>query len=296
MVRPSAVLRETGSWPCASVSAWVGIERSDCASGAGWVGSRRAGPCLLPIPGAVCRRFSRSRSALARVTASVRWGTAARHSSAVVLGSVAAVVRASASAGSPHTTTASTAPPSASPGHSTDPVRVHTAHLRGHDSTGHIAKLVDSDRIEIPDADGGHRLRVSLRALWPAQDPHSHPYRRRFAGSGRPPGPDSPHQAASAGTIRRRPRHCTPRHPHSLPAAVAVPGLISALTNLIGACAQAAGEVYGPIAAAPPDQEGVEMETLSCHAGRDVRPAAARPDPARWPDAVAREDAASRCA
>ncbi|MFF0195622.1 hypothetical protein [Streptomyces anulatus] len=40
--------------------------------------------------------------------------------------------------------------------------------------------------------------------------------------------------------------------------------LIAALTNLIGACAEAAGEAYGPIAAAPPDQEAVEVQMLSC--------------------------------
>ncbi|NUW02896.1 hypothetical protein [Streptomyces sp. CAI 127] len=74
--------------------------------------------------------------------------------------------------------------------------------------------------------------------------------------------------------------------------------LIAALTTLIGACAGAAGEVYGPIAAAPPDQEGVAVETLSC-----IRVAMSAPllldmarseDAARWPEEVVREDAASR--
>ncbi|MFB8020783.1 hypothetical protein ACFC36_19685 [Streptomyces rubiginosohelvolus] len=74
--------------------------------------------------------------------------------------------------------------------------------------------------------------------------------------------------------------------------------LIAALTTLIGACAEAAGEVYGPIAAATPDQEGVEVEALSC-----IRVAMSAPslldlarseDATRWPDAVVREVAASR--
>ncbi|MFI5654876.1 hypothetical protein ACIA71_27060 [Streptomyces anulatus] len=56
--------------------------------------------------------------------------------------------------------------------------------------------------------------------------------------------------------------------------------------------------MYGPIAAAPPDQEGVEVETLSC-----MRVAMSGPllldlprseDTARWPAAVTREDAVSR--
>ncbi|MFD3819794.1 hypothetical protein ACFWRZ_32435 [Streptomyces rubiginosohelvolus] len=74
--------------------------------------------------------------------------------------------------------------------------------------------------------------------------------------------------------------------------------LIAALSTLIGACAEAAGEVYGPIAAAPPDQEAVPVETLSC-----IRVALSAPllldlarseDEARWPEAVVREEAASR--
>ncbi|MFF4934886.1 hypothetical protein ACFY2H_39425 [Streptomyces griseofuscus] len=40
--------------------------------------------------------------------------------------------------------------------------------------------------------------------------------------------------------------------------------LIAALTQLIGACAEAASAVYRPIAAAPPDQEGVEVNLLPC--------------------------------
>ncbi|MGQ4732579.1 hypothetical protein ACUN3E_33610 [Streptomyces sp. Ju416(a)] len=73
--------------------------------------------------------------------------------------------------------------------------------------------------------------------------------------------------------------------------------LIAALTVLIGECAEAAGEVYGPIAVAPPDQEAVVVETLSC-----IRVAMSAPllldmarseDDGRWPEAVVREDAAS---
>lgn len=56
--------------------------------------------------------------------------------------------------------------------------------------------------------------------------------------------------------------------------------------------------MYGPIAAAPPDQQDVGVETLAC-----VRVAMSAPllldmarseDAARWPQAVVREDAASR--
>ncbi|MFF8747170.1 hypothetical protein [Streptomyces californicus] len=74
--------------------------------------------------------------------------------------------------------------------------------------------------------------------------------------------------------------------------------LIAALASLVGACAEAAGEVYGPIAAAPPDQEAVEVQPLS-----SVRVALSGPllldmargeDAARWPGEVAREDAAAR--
>ncbi|MFH9656395.1 hypothetical protein ACH4MN_35415 [Streptomyces anulatus] len=55
--------------------------------------------------------------------------------------------------------------------------RVHTAHLRGHDPAEHIAKLtsLNPDRIKIPDTDEGRRLRASLRALRPAQNPHPQP-------------------------------------------------------------------------------------------------------------------------
>ncbi|MFB7482682.1 hypothetical protein ACFUEM_30750 [Streptomyces anulatus] len=55
--------------------------------------------------------------------------------------------------------------------------RVHTAHLRGHDPAEYIARLtsLNPDRIKIPDTDDGRRLRASLRALRPAQNPHPQP-------------------------------------------------------------------------------------------------------------------------
>ncbi|WP_405191609.1 hypothetical protein OG473_38355 [Streptomyces anulatus] len=55
--------------------------------------------------------------------------------------------------------------------------RVHVAHLRGHDPAEHIAKLtsLNPDRIKIPDTADGRRLRTSLRALRPAQNPHPQP-------------------------------------------------------------------------------------------------------------------------
>ncbi|MGX1952670.1 hypothetical protein ACWIGY_20525 [Streptomyces anulatus] len=55
--------------------------------------------------------------------------------------------------------------------------RVHTAQLRGHDPADYIARLtsLNPDRIKIPDTDDGRRLRASLRALRPAQNPHPQP-------------------------------------------------------------------------------------------------------------------------
>ncbi len=47
--------------------------------------------------------------------------------------------------------------------------------------------------------------------------------------------------------------------------------LIAALTSLIGACASAAGDVYGPIAAADPGQDAVPVSKLQC-----VQPACPR--------------------
>ncbi|MFF2375080.1 hypothetical protein ACFVUW_11935 [Streptomyces xiamenensis] len=52
---------------------------------------------------------------------------------------------------------------------------------------------------------------------------------------------------------------------------------IAALTELIGACAQAAGAAYGPIAAAPPEQEGIEVSLLPC-----VRLGLRSKSPAAW--------------
>lgn len=74
--------------------------------------------------------------------------------------------------------------------------------------------------------------------------------------------------------------------------------LIAALTTLIGACADAAGAVYEPIAAAPPGQEGVAVDLMPL---RKVATSAAAlldfardEDDARWPAAVAREQAQAR--
>lgn len=56
--------------------------------------------------------------------------------------------------------------------------------------------------------------------------------------------------------------------------------------------------MYGPIAIAPPDQEGVEVQTLSCMrvalSGPLLLDIARSEDAARWPGEVAREDAAAR--
>ncbi|MFJ3848356.1 hypothetical protein ACIPV3_30260 [Streptomyces albidoflavus] len=73
--------------------------------------------------------------------------------------------------------------------------------------------------------------------------------------------------------------------------------LIAALTQLIGACAEAAGTVYRLIAAAPPDQEGVEVDLLPCLqvsvSAALLLDVARAEDDARWPAAVERERAAS---
>ncbi|MER5973329.1 hypothetical protein ABT112_26990 [Streptomyces sp. NPDC002055] len=69
--------------------------------------------------------------------------------------------------------------------------------------------------------------------------------------------------------------------------------LIAALTALVGACADAAGEVYRPIAAAPPGQEAVEVAVLPCIqvslSAAPLLDLARAEDDARWPAAVARE-------
>ncbi|MFE2850199.1 hypothetical protein ACFXJO_03600 [Streptomyces lavendulae] len=70
--------------------------------------------------------------------------------------------------------------------------------------------------------------------------------------------------------------------------------LIATLTKLIGDCAHAAGAVYGPIADAAPEQDGVAVSllpivVLSAAAGPRLD-AARQEDAGRWPDAVAREE------
>ncbi|MFJ1601559.1 hypothetical protein [Streptomyces sp. NPDC088261] len=82
--------------------------------------------------------------------------------------------------------------------------------------------------------------------------------------------------------------------------------LIAALTSLIGACAEAAGAVYNPVAAAPPGQEGVEVTLLPClqvsGAAALLLDRARAEDAARWPAAASweREESgrtyAARCA
>ncbi|MCZ4124975.1 hypothetical protein [Streptomyces sp. H39-S7] len=69
--------------------------------------------------------------------------------------------------------------------------------------------------------------------------------------------------------------------------------LIAALTELIGACAEAAGEVYRPIAAAPPGQEAVAVALLPCVqvslTAATLLDMARAEDEARWPAVVVRE-------
>ncbi|MDX3166006.1 hypothetical protein PV516_19650 [Streptomyces scabiei] len=69
--------------------------------------------------------------------------------------------------------------------------------------------------------------------------------------------------------------------------------LIATLTSLIRACAEAAGAVYQPIAAAPPGQETVEVDLLPCLqvslSAATLLDLARAEDDARWPTAVARE-------
>ncbi|MEU1668509.1 hypothetical protein ABZ547_34005 [Streptomyces sparsogenes] len=73
--------------------------------------------------------------------------------------------------------------------------------------------------------------------------------------------------------------------------------LIAALTQLIGACAEAAGTVYQPIADAPPDQEAVEVDLLPCIqvslSAALLLDVARAEDDARWPASVTRERAAA---
>ncbi|MEV6750504.1 hypothetical protein AB0N21_40355 [Streptomyces sp. NPDC051080] len=82
--------------------------------------------------------------------------------------------------------------------------------------------------------------------------------------------------------------------------------LIAALTTLIGACAEAAGAVYQPIAAASPGTEDVEVNVLPCVqvslTAAALLDRARAEDDARWPAAMAWERAqaqrtyAARCA
>ncbi|MEU5583064.1 hypothetical protein ABZ791_36325 [Streptomyces huasconensis] len=74
--------------------------------------------------------------------------------------------------------------------------------------------------------------------------------------------------------------------------------LIAALTTLIGACAEAAGAVYQPIAAASPGQEAVEVNLLPCLqvslCVASLLDLAREEDQARWPAVVAWERQESR--
>ncbi|WEH37261.1 hypothetical protein PZB75_30190 [Streptomyces sp. AM 4-1-1] len=82
--------------------------------------------------------------------------------------------------------------------------------------------------------------------------------------------------------------------------------LIAALTTLIGACAEAAGAVYQPIAAASPGTENVEVNVLPCVqvslTAAALLDRARAEDDARWPAVMAWERAqaqrtyAARCA
>ncbi|PNE43420.1 hypothetical protein AOB60_00295 [Streptomyces noursei] len=80
----------------------------------------------------------------------------------------------------------------------------------------------------------------------------------------------------------------------------------AALNTLIGACSEAAGAVYQPIAAAPPGQEAVEVNVLPCIqvslTAATLLDRARAEDDARWPAVVEWERAqaqrtyAGRCA
>lgn len=74
--------------------------------------------------------------------------------------------------------------------------------------------------------------------------------------------------------------------------------LIATAAELVGECAQAAAAVYGPIADAPPEQEGVRVSlwpVAALAAGAPVRlDAAAIRDEERFPAPTAREDAEGR--
>lgn len=73
--------------------------------------------------------------------------------------------------------------------------------------------------------------------------------------------------------------------------------LIATLTELVGACAEAAGAAYPPIAAAPPGQRAVDVAVLPCIqvslSAAALLDLARSEDDARWPAAGARERAES---
>ncbi|MFI6284378.1 hypothetical protein ACIBCM_06390 [Streptomyces sp. NPDC051018] len=73
--------------------------------------------------------------------------------------------------------------------------------------------------------------------------------------------------------------------------------LIAALTTLIGACAEAAGAVYQPVADAPPGQEAVTADLMPCiqvSLAATLLDRAHDEDNARWPAAVERERVEAR--
>ncbi|MEV5200541.1 hypothetical protein [Streptomyces sp. NPDC053720] len=73
--------------------------------------------------------------------------------------------------------------------------------------------------------------------------------------------------------------------------------MIAVLTTLVGACAEAAGAVYEPVAAAPPGQETVDVSLLPCIqvglAAATLLDRTRAEDDTRWPTVVvwAREEA-----
>ncbi|BDT39468.1 hypothetical protein [Streptomyces yaizuensis] len=73
--------------------------------------------------------------------------------------------------------------------------------------------------------------------------------------------------------------------------------LIAALTELIGACAEAARAVYWPLATAPPGQDAVTVDLMPLKKLSRSAPLlldhARGEDRARWPTAVAREQEAA---
>lgn len=104
----------------------------------------------------------------------------------------------------------------------------------------------------------------------------------RLRGSG--PGRRAERDTARVTTTSRLERPARRRHAR----------LIASLTDLIGACAEAAAEIYRPIASAPPEQACVDVAagllyvriSLTAAAVLDV---ARAEDAARWPGAVDQE-------